>query len=85
MLAIRVWKAPLDIFSLAQSGGFYVPPLVGDPDTLAIHENELLWDDVVSSLFDYALILLRALPSSALFSGFATGMNNSSSGLAFSP
>lgn len=60
VLAIRVWKAPLDIFSLAQSGGFYVPPLVGDPDTLAIHENELLWDDVVSSLFDYALILLRA-------------------------
>jgi Stage II sporulation protein E (SpoIIE) len=60
VLAIRVWKAPLDIFSLAESGGLYAPPLVGDPGTISIHENEILWGVVVGSLFDYALILLRA-------------------------
>ncbi len=59
VLAIRVWKAPLDIFSLAESGGLYAPPLVGDPGTISLHENEILWGYVLGSLFDYALILLR--------------------------
>ncbi len=60
VLAIRVWKAPLDVFSLAESGGLYAPPLVGDPDTISLRENEILWGYVLGSLFDYALILLRA-------------------------
>lgn len=60
VLAIRVWKAPLDVFSLAESGGLYSPPLVGDPNTLARRENDILLGIVAGSLFDYALILLRA-------------------------
>ena len=60
VLAIRVWKAPLDIFSLAQSGGLYTPPLVGDPDTIALQEAQVRWGFVQGSLFDYSLLLLRA-------------------------
>lgn len=59
VLAIRVWKAPLDIFSLAESGGLYVPPIVGDSDTIALYQQEILWDFVRQDLFDYSLILLR--------------------------
>ncbi len=59
VLAIRVWKAPLDIFSLAETGGLYAAPLVGDPGTIAMHENDFLWGVVQGSLFDYSLILLR--------------------------
>jgi serine phosphatase RsbU (regulator of sigma subunit) len=59
VLAIRVWKAPLDIFSFAESGGIYETPLVGDPDTVALHEAAINWDYVRSELFDYSLVLLR--------------------------
>jgi hypothetical protein len=59
VLAIRVWKAPLDIFSFAESGGLYDSPLVGDPDTIALREAAINWDYVQSELFDYSLILLR--------------------------
>ena len=59
VLAIRVWKAPLDIFSLAESGGLYETPLVGDPDTIALREAAIDWDYVREELFDYSLILLR--------------------------
>jgi hypothetical protein len=60
VLAIRVWKAPLDAFSLAESGGLYEAPLVGDPDTVALREAAITWDYVREELFDYSLILLRA-------------------------
>jgi hypothetical protein len=59
VLAIRVWKAPLDIFSLAEAGGISVPPLVGDPDTIDLQEQAISWDFVRSELFDYSLVLLR--------------------------
>lgn len=59
VLAIRVWKAPLDIFSLAESGGMYSPPLVGGPDSIAVRQDEITWKAVQGSLFDYSLILLR--------------------------
>jgi hypothetical protein len=60
VLAIRVWKAPLHIFSLAQSGGLYTPPLVGDPDTIELQKAQISWGFVQGSLFDYSLLLLRA-------------------------
>jgi hypothetical protein len=59
VLAIRVWKAPLDIFSVAESGGLLVPPSIGDPDTISLYEQEITWNNVRSDLFDYSLILLR--------------------------
>ena len=59
VLAIRVWKAPLEAFSLADSGGLYIPPLVGDPDTISLREDSVIWGYVRGDLFDYSLILLR--------------------------
>jgi serine phosphatase RsbU (regulator of sigma subunit) len=60
VLAIRVWKAPLEAFSLAESGGLYSPPLVGDPETIALRADALTWSHVRGDLFDYSLVLLRA-------------------------
>lgn len=60
VLAIRVWKAPLDAFSPAEGGGLYSPPMVGDPETIALREREVTWEYIRDDLFDYSLILLRA-------------------------
>ena len=60
VLAIRVWKAPLHIFSLAQSGGLYTAPIVGDPSTIELQKAKISWGFVQGSLFDYSLLLLRA-------------------------
>lgn len=59
VLAIRVWKAPLDIFSLAESGGIYVVPSLGDPDSIELNQKAITWDEVQQDLFDYSLVLLR--------------------------
>ncbi len=58
-LAIRVWKAPLEAFSAAESGGLYAPPLVGDIDSIALQEDAVYWSYVRQDLFDYSLVLLR--------------------------
>jgi serine phosphatase RsbU (regulator of sigma subunit) len=59
-LAIRVWKAPLEAFSAAESGGLYTPPLVGEAESIALHEDAAYWTDIREDLFDYSLLLLRA-------------------------
>lgn len=59
VLAIRVWKAPLDIFSYAESGGIYETPVLGDPDSINLYERAITWGHVQEDLFDYSLILLR--------------------------
>jgi hypothetical protein len=59
VLAIRIWKAPLDIFSLAESGGIYSIPTLGDPDSITLYEHAILWSEVQQDLFDYSLVLLR--------------------------
>lgn len=59
VLAIRVWKAPLDAFSPAESGGLLFPPLVGDPESISLRENQILWGYVQGELFNYSLVLLR--------------------------
>jgi len=58
-LAIRVWKAPLEAFSMAESGGLYDPPLVGEAEAIALHEDATYWFRIRIDLFDYSLILLR--------------------------
>lgn len=60
VLVIRVWRAPLEIFSGADAGGLYQPPVVGDPDTISLFENEINWNLIQLELFEYALLLLRA-------------------------
>jgi len=59
VLAIRVWKAPLDAFAAAESGGLYSTPAVGDPDTIALREHAVTWSYIRGDLFDYSLVLLR--------------------------
>lgn len=59
VLAIRIWKAPLDAFTPAESGGLFLPPLVGEPESVSLHENQILWGYVQGELFNYSLVLLR--------------------------
>jgi len=59
-LAIRVWKAPLEAFSAAETGGLYAPPLVGEADTIGLNQASVFWTFIREDLFDYSLILLRA-------------------------
>ena len=59
VLAIRVWKAPLDIFSTAESGGLATTPIVGDPDTVSLYERAVTWQYIQLELFEYSLMLLR--------------------------
>ncbi len=58
-LAIRVWKAPLEAFSAAESGGLFETPLVGDEESIALHEHSIYWSYVRDDLFEYSLVLLR--------------------------
>lgn len=59
VLAVRVWKAPLDIFSIAEGGGIYSTPAIGDPETISLHERALTWNIIQLELFEYSLVLLR--------------------------
>ena len=59
VLAIRMWKAPLDAFSLAGPGGLWGAPYVGDPLTITIGGDELEWQIIQGDLFDYGLVMLR--------------------------
>ena len=43
MLAIRVWKAPLEIFSIAEGGGVYATPVIGDAETISLYERAITW------------------------------------------
>jgi serine phosphatase RsbU (regulator of sigma subunit) len=58
VLAIRVWKAPLDAFDPAESGGIYLP-VVGDAATISLGVDESEWQIIGGDLFDYGLIDLR--------------------------
>lgn len=59
VLAIRVWKAPLDVFSTAETGGLASTPIVGDPDTISLYERAITWQYIQLELFEYSLVLLR--------------------------
>ena len=58
VLAVRVWKAPLDAFDPSDDGGIYLPQ-VGDPQTIALQESAQEWQIISGDLFDYGLVLLR--------------------------
>ena len=59
VLAIRVWKAPLNIFQPDTLGGLWYPPSIGDPDTVDLQNDSNLSDFVRNDLFEYSLLLLR--------------------------
>ncbi|HEX4757964.1 MAG TPA: SpoIIE family protein phosphatase [Terracidiphilus sp.] len=58
VLAIRVWKAPLDAFDPEDKGGVYLPQ-VGDPVTISLREQASEWKIISADLFDYGLVMLR--------------------------
>ena len=58
VLAVRVWKAPLDAFDEAEEGGI-LNPQVGDPSSISLREEEHEWLTIRGDLFDYGLVLLR--------------------------
>jgi hypothetical protein len=58
VLAIRVWKAPLEAFS-REVGGISYPPYVGDEDTTNLGVGFVEWQFIRGDLFDYGLVLLR--------------------------
>ena len=59
VLAVRVWKAPLDVFDPAEVGGIYMPQ-VGDPNTISLRADASEWHLISADLFDYGLVLVRA-------------------------
>jgi hypothetical protein len=59
VLAIRVWKAPLDIYGDAGSGGLNYPPQLGDPYSISLRKDSIFQSYVRQDLFDYSLVLLR--------------------------
>jgi hypothetical protein len=58
VLAIRVWKAPLDVYDTDELGGIYLPQ-IGDPTTITLRQQASEWRMISSDLFDYGLIMLR--------------------------
>jgi hypothetical protein len=62
VLAIRVWKAPLDAYDLSlnveDEGGVYAPS-VGDAHTISLVEDERELRIIRGDLFDYGLVMLR--------------------------
>jgi len=64
VLAIRVWKAPLNAFDPAERGGIDAfpgddPPQLGDPNAISFAESTIQYQTMSGSLFDYGLVLLR--------------------------
>ena len=59
VLAIRVWKAPLDAFDRADGGGVWLPQ-IGDPNTISLRAESSEWHIISADLFDYGLVLVRA-------------------------
>ncbi|HEU5458145.1 MAG TPA: SpoIIE family protein phosphatase [Terracidiphilus sp.] len=61
VLALRVWKAPFLSFDDDLSGGFYAPPLIGSPQSIAGALAELDYHWLRSYQFTFALIYLNIL------------------------
>jgi hypothetical protein len=59
VLAIRMWRAPLNAFSLAELGGPRGPIYLGDAETTDLAVKYTEWQIIRADLFDYGLVLLR--------------------------
>jgi serine phosphatase RsbU (regulator of sigma subunit) len=59
MLAIRIWRAPLDAFGTDDFGGLRQPPLIGAAEVIDLAQQSSTSDLVRKQLFDYSLVLLR--------------------------
>ena len=59
VLAIRMWRAPLNAYSFAWLGGPRAPIYVGDPDSTYLALEFTEWQIIRADLFDYGLVSLR--------------------------
>ena len=61
VLAIRMWKAPLNSFNPDTMGGFYFAPLLGSPGAIASRKAELDYNWMRSRQYFFGLNALYAL------------------------
>jgi hypothetical protein len=61
VLAVRVWKAPLNSFDPAEVGGFSAPPLVGGPEAIAAAKAQSDYQWLRSRQFLFGLTSLYGL------------------------
>ncbi len=61
VLAIRVWKGPLNSFDSSEMGGLYDAPVVGSPTAIASRQAELNYNWLRRNQFNYGLQALYAL------------------------
>ncbi len=61
VLAIRVWKGPLNSFDSSEMGGLYDAPVVGSPSAIASRQAELNYSWLRRNQFNYGLQALYAL------------------------
>ena len=61
VLAVRVWKAPFDSFDSGLQGGFYAPPQLGGPRSIAAALENLNYEWLRSQQLTFALDSLYAL------------------------
>ncbi|MGA7521827.1 MAG: SpoIIE family protein phosphatase [Acidobacteriaceae bacterium] len=67
VLAVRVWKAPFGSFDTGLQGGFYGPPVIGDPGAVAVLMDAVNFDWLQSQQLLFALNSLYALVSFLCF------------------
>jgi hypothetical protein len=80
VLALRVWKAPFMSADNGLQGGFYAPPVLGSPRSIASAMSQLDYGWLRSQQFNFALTYLYSLV--ALF-GFGMWLRDRSQWLAF--
>jgi hypothetical protein len=61
VLAIRVWKAPLNSFDSDQLGGLLAAPLIGSPAAIGAHKTEFDYSWLRSRQYYFALHALNGL------------------------
>lgn len=59
VLAIRMWRAPLNAFAIAEWGGPRGQIYVGDENSTFLANEFTEWQIIRADLFDYGLVLLR--------------------------
>lgn len=61
VMAIRVWKEPLNSFDSAEIGGLYAPPIIGSPTAITGHKAQLDYAWLRSRQYYFAMQALYGL------------------------
>jgi len=63
VLAIRVWSAPIVLFSFPEEGGIIAVPQIGAADAIAAAQQDIHYQWLSSNLFTFAVVLLCTVVS----------------------